>query len=198
LDIDPRKNGDTSWAKLIEQHGELPPTPTVQTGGGGAHYYLTFPDSTGCSSGRVGEEIDVKAVGGYVIVPPSKINCPEHNRRSYKWLVKPWEQSIAVAPDWLVNLTNKPTTNRVSPKNTTSLLAQQSLNPAVDWTVKPDWTLYNHPGSPQGQRRVTLLELVSSALGLGDSHASIWEAARQWANRCVHHLTNGNGMLQGW
>ena len=44
MDIDPRNGGNESLAKLIAEHGALPTTPKVVTGGGGFHYWLR-----GCS-----------------------------------------------------------------------------------------------------------------------------------------------------
>src|SRR5262245_58130741 len=40
LDVDPRHGGDTLLAKLIAEHGPLPLTPRVSTGGGGTHYHF--------------------------------------------------------------------------------------------------------------------------------------------------------------
>ena len=44
LDIDPKHGGDASLAFLEAQHGSLPPTPTVTTGGGGRHFYFRYPN----------------------------------------------------------------------------------------------------------------------------------------------------------
>lgn len=37
LDVDPRNGGDDSLRALVEEHGPLPTTYTVQSGGGGTH-----------------------------------------------------------------------------------------------------------------------------------------------------------------
>ena len=42
-DIDPRNGGDATMAALIAEHGPLPRTPTVATGGGGEQYYFRLP-----------------------------------------------------------------------------------------------------------------------------------------------------------
>jgi Protein of unknown function (DUF3631)/Bifunctional DNA primase/polymerase, N-terminal/Primase C terminal 1 (PriCT-1) len=70
LDIDPRNGGERSLKALIEAHGPLPETPTVSTGGGGIHYLF---EVEGTISGKTGvwPGVDVKADGGYVVVPPS-------------------------------------------------------------------------------------------------------------------------------
>jgi len=89
IDIDPRHGGDVTLASLEAQHGPLPLTPRVRTGGGGTHFYFRFPAGTGCAIDLF-PGIDRRAEGGYVIIPPSKIDIPEHEGRTYAWDVKPW------------------------------------------------------------------------------------------------------------
>jgi hypothetical protein len=69
LDIDPRNNGDASLDTLEAEHGELPDTVQVNTGGGGLHFY--FSTAEPIPGGKVAEGIDLKAAGGYVVAPPS-------------------------------------------------------------------------------------------------------------------------------
>jgi bifunctional DNA primase/polymerase-like protein/primase-like protein len=64
LDIDEAKGGFDSLSRLPP----MPDTPTVQTGGGGLHYYFSGNTRT-----RVGVApgIDIRANGSYVVAPPS-------------------------------------------------------------------------------------------------------------------------------
>ena len=73
LDVDPRHDGDKSLRDLERQHGPLPLTPEVLTGGGGRHFYFTYPEGAtiGNSSGKLAAGLDVKGKGGYVVAPPS-------------------------------------------------------------------------------------------------------------------------------
>jgi hypothetical protein len=76
LDVDPRHGGDISLAKLEAKHGKLPSTFTVNTGGGGAHYYFsrfTGPKikSVANAFGDAYPGLDVKGEHGYVIGPGS-------------------------------------------------------------------------------------------------------------------------------
>lgn len=66
IDVDERKGGDV--AKL-----NLPPTPTVSTGGGGWHLYFRNPDGPkiGNSTGKLGPHVDVRGAGGQVVLPGS-------------------------------------------------------------------------------------------------------------------------------
>jgi len=177
IDIDPRNGGELSLNRLIAEYGPLPPTPTVRTGSGGFHYWFRFPPGTGCGKPYPG--IDRKAIGGYVIVPPSRIDIPEHEGRAYAWEdgCKPWEGvPYAEAPAWSVG---------VAP-----LAAPHGGNGAADaddpWIVRasnPD--LLTHPGSSHGERRETFCQLAGIHLARGDSEASVRAMAEAWAMRCT-------------
>jgi|GEM_PF-5757017 len=192
LDIDPRHGGDLTLKSWVAEHGELPPTPLVATGGGGWQYMLRFPFAVPNRS--IGPGADLKSVGGYGIVPPSRIYIPEHFR-PYSFDVKPWHVPEADAPEWLVaKATAKPTTEKglrpVSGSTASAtgspwvVLADTPSEPVAPWTVEPDADLRTHPGVPEGQRRVTLCRLVGTHLAKGDSPAAVWVWAEEWASRC--------------
>src|SRR5882724_6059724 len=44
VDVDPAKGGEESLITLEAEHGPLPKTLTVRTGGGGLHFYFAMPD----------------------------------------------------------------------------------------------------------------------------------------------------------
>jgi hypothetical protein len=71
LDVDPRHGGDIALEALERQHEPLPETAEVLTGGGGRHIYFQPVDGLRCSSGHVGAGLDIRADGGYVLLPPS-------------------------------------------------------------------------------------------------------------------------------
>jgi len=73
IDIDPRNGGADSWAKL---NVNVDKYTTVKTGGGGLHVYCKLPkflyhNDIKSSLGKKYPGIDIKKLGGYVIVPPS-------------------------------------------------------------------------------------------------------------------------------
>jgi hypothetical protein len=173
IDIDPRNGGTESWAALEAEYGGFPPTRTVRTGGGGYHKYVRFPPGTRC--GKLAPGIDVKADGGFVIIPPSKIHIPEHEGRSYLW--ENADADIAIAPDWVVGLLAKP-------KASTPTSSTKASAVADPWIVQPAYTLATHPGTPEGRRRVTLCELVGPMITSGCDADSIMAEAEAWANRC--------------
>jgi hypothetical protein len=101
LDIDPRNDGGDSLSELEKLHGALPEAPTVQTGGGGQHYYFSRPAVKGGLKGRSGYRhgIDIKSDGGYVVAPPSL----HASGQEYTWDAGAHLSDVApaVAPEWL-------------------------------------------------------------------------------------------------
>lgn len=97
LDID-GDEGRRSLAKLEAAHGNLPPTLTCRTGGGGEHRWWRMPGDrpVGNRAGVV-PSIDVRGTGGYVVLPPS----PHPSGATYQLVLV---EEIAEAPRWLLDL----------------------------------------------------------------------------------------------
>jgi hypothetical protein len=78
VDVDLAKGGDTSLVKLRASGLVLPATLTARTGGGGLHLVYCHPDlPLRNTAGRLPGAgplpgIDLRAEGGYVVVPPSR------------------------------------------------------------------------------------------------------------------------------
>ena len=178
VDLDKCHGGDATWAKLTAEHGPLPPTVTASTGGDGLHHYLQFPKGTGCNQGVIGPGIDVRAEGGYLIVPPSPIDIPSHGK-GYTWTRSPWAGEIAVAPPWLVGLLAAGAGKGAGRPATAS--AGASADP---WVVRADFDLRTHPGAGIGQRRQVLVKCVKwhtdHQIGTPDD---IYQWAAAWAER---------------
>jgi putative DNA primase/helicase len=116
LDVDPAHGGLASIAALEERHGELSPTWCVETGGDGLHLWFRS-DNTQLrnSAGRVGQGLDVRANGGYAIVPPSRNRSGNHYRWANAW--HPTLVDLAAAPEWLVALAqNNPAPKMIPPE----------------------------------------------------------------------------------
>jgi hypothetical protein len=94
LDVDFEKGGDASLCSLIEAHGDLE-TARVQTGAG-LHFYFQHPgQEVRNNAGRLGEGLDGRGDGGYVIAPPSV----HPNGSCYEWLKA---SPVAVMQEWLL------------------------------------------------------------------------------------------------
>ena len=90
---------------LESAHGKLPETVTGLTGGGGLHLLFRLPDGFGKLKGSIGEGIDIKGPGGYIVAPPSI----HPSGKAYAWDAgnHPTEVGIADPPGWLVRLVQK-------------------------------------------------------------------------------------------
>ena len=83
IDLDAEKGGLDSWAELRRENAINDDTILSLTGGGGVHLLFSLPDgaSIGNSAGKLGTGIDIRATGGYVVVPPSV----HPNGHPYTW-----------------------------------------------------------------------------------------------------------------
>src|SRR3974390_1546273 len=73
IDLDNKngKAGEASFRTMADQHKGVPPTMTVATGNG-LHLYFQHPGVAVVNSVcKLGDGVDVKADGGYVVAPPS-------------------------------------------------------------------------------------------------------------------------------
>jgi hypothetical protein len=107
LDVDAGSGGFDTLAMLEDEHGLLPRTLQSKTGGGGMHFFWRWPAAGGdgirnsvglrMADGARYPGIDLRAFGGYVVVPPSV----HSSGRRYEWEV---QVNPIPAPAWLVTL----------------------------------------------------------------------------------------------
>lgn len=83
----------------LEKRG-LPETATVETPGGGLHFYYRLPEDweERFPSWKEDPYFEVKGCGAYVVAPPSV----HPNGGRYRWRLSPTEVGIAPAPAWLL------------------------------------------------------------------------------------------------
>jgi hypothetical protein len=93
--------GIDALTDLEQQHGPLPPTPRLRSGGGGRHYYLAWPSDGAIKTGanHNGLPIDVRGAGGLVVAPPSA----HVSGGCYTWELSPEDIGLAAAPSWLLD-----------------------------------------------------------------------------------------------
>lgn len=101
LDIDGRA-GRRSLSRLIAKHGKLPRTVTVLTGNGEHRYFRGNGTAIKNSAGRLGEGLDIRGDGGYVVGPGSV--HPSGRVYSFKEGRALNEAAIAKTPPWLLAL----------------------------------------------------------------------------------------------
>ena len=96
LDVDVPA-GLKTLAELERRHGKLR-TACVLTGSGGWHHYFRYPgEPVRNSAGRLGDGLDVRGDGGYVVAPPSL----HESGRLYKW-TRGLERGRKDVPPWLL------------------------------------------------------------------------------------------------
>jgi Bifunctional DNA primase/polymerase, N-terminal/Primase C terminal 1 (PriCT-1) len=95
LDVDERHGGLASFEKLRRQ---LPRTAQVLTGSGGFHYWFRQVGEVRNSAGLLGDGLDVRGIGGYVVAPPSV----HESGNLYKWL-----RGLEEAADWPADLSKQ-------------------------------------------------------------------------------------------
>jgi hypothetical protein len=96
IDIDPRHGGIENIQRLQDEFGAFPACPTVQTGGGGVHFYFRSATRIGSSAGQIAPGIDVKGDGGGVVAPPSV----HFSGKPYTW-IRPLTSEFPPLPEWL-------------------------------------------------------------------------------------------------
>jgi len=102
VDIDPRHGGDVALAELMERFGDLSATIEAATGGGGWHLLFEHPGVTFKNSASVlGEGLDVKTDGGYIVAAPSL----HASGRRYAWREG---NALAPMPGWMLELLTAP------------------------------------------------------------------------------------------
>ncbi len=108
VDVDPRNNGDDTFADLEARYGKFPETLTALTGGGGQHYYFDVRGVDGRFKGRVlGQGVELQGYGQYVVAAPST----HYSGRIYEW---DWGQAKepAFPPPWLVEEEHRKSRNQ--------------------------------------------------------------------------------------
>jgi hypothetical protein len=166
LDVDPRHGGDVTLAERERQHGPLPETAEVLTGGGGRHVYLAPVPGLGPSSGRVGVGLDIRSgADAYVLLPPSShvsggVYLDE--------ILHPlFETPLAPMPAWLLALASPPSTNGAS-----------------HGVGETDWAALL-AGAPEGQRREIALKIAGHYLGKRLPQTEVVSILRGYAMQCV-------------
>ncbi len=121
VDIDLKDGGDETWDNLRASHPALPETLEQTTGTGGRHILYRPPDfKVANSQDLIGDGIDVRGTGGYIVACPS---IHPDTKRGYQWdgIRDPEEQPMADAPAWLLDKirqvnNHKPITAEISNK----------------------------------------------------------------------------------
>ena len=141
IDIDDREqfSGSDTLADLEELNGKLPETVEVITGSGGRHiYFLTDQPIRNEASGRLGQGIDIRGIGGQVLAPPTV----HPNGKTYEWVEgrSIAEHKPADMPLWMVLiLTEKPADDIPMTYESTANILTEEDGPASRYCAATTW-----------------------------------------------------------
>ena len=137
VDVD-GDEGDAALATLEERNGPLPPTLTVTTGRDAAKHLYFEGDAP---SAVLGEKLDLKGRGGYIVCPPSV----HPNGRRYTFLNP--GASVAPLPEWVARCVHaEPRGESLEPREAARQQAEATLLEA-EATMR---------AAPKGRRNITL------------------------------------------
>ena len=102
VDIDEKSGGFNTWDLLRSDNPEPIETVTVVTGSGGRHLWFKYPEGKKVKSGNslLGPGIDIKAEGGYVVIPPSE------TKNRYTFDLNPGNTPVEELPKWILERLN--------------------------------------------------------------------------------------------
>lgn len=106
-------DGVAAFKALVEEHGQVPPRPTMRTGGGGLVLFFKHNgEPIGGKTGTPCPGIDPRRGRLAVTVPPSP-----HVRTglAYRWIIRPWDLDPPPAPGWLLRLVAPPVREPLPP-----------------------------------------------------------------------------------
>ncbi|MFI6680155.1 bifunctional DNA primase/polymerase [Kribbella sp. NPDC050470] len=179
VDVDPAHGGSQSLAELVA-HELVPRTLWVRSGSGGVHLYYRHPGREMQSRPmpkRAG--IDIKADGGYVVLPPS---IHHRTRNPYEWGTGPAEP--VEMPPALV-------TTCLPPPEPETPCAGQITTTETRGISHPERLLTAHldavRNAPEGRRRTTLYGaargvarmVAAGAINHADAIAALTDVGQQ-------------------
>lgn len=167
VDVDHRAGGGAGLTQLLDDHGSFPETLEAETGGG-HHIFFSHPGvSFKNSSSVLGEGLDVKTDGGYVVAAPSLHASGKH----YRWTSK---KRPARMPQWLLTL----------------LTAEQSkVTETKGAKARPRTSAAEGAQICAGERNKTLFRIACAMRGAGSNKDEIAAELHQVnASRCIPPL----------
>lgn len=156
LDVDPDRDGDKTLTELEQVSGDVPETLQSRTGSGGVHYLFLQPETViKNSANKLGDGLDIRGEGGYIVAPPSLHRSGER----YKWKN---DNALLPMPAWMID----------------ALVVDKSKSELN--TDKPkEFLLTEHSAILKGERNDTLFRMASGLRGQGLTEPEILAALGQ-------------------
>lgn len=189
LDLDTHKHPEADqWFRgllAVHNNNMQIETPTQRTGGGGLQLVFRYPVYYTPPTCKTPIGVDIRGKGGFAVLAPSK----HQSGRYYAWLegLAPWEISVAMAPDWLLEAIDKlvsmyganvssastgPVQSLPAPSNPTTL-SGQLLDGREDYMTRLIWAkvvdMYRESPIPLGTE--ASVEQMRDAFGQYEQNA---------------------------
>jgi hypothetical protein len=102
IDVDPRNAGDRTIRAFAARGYQFPRGPRQRTGNGGWHLLFQHESGAGKPKGKLGQGVDVKSTGGYILGAPSWTRASDDGPGGpYVWEVSPFGTPIPKMPVWM-------------------------------------------------------------------------------------------------
>lgn len=101
IDLDDYKTSDAARWMIEALDGITPHTWMQTTGGGGRQYFFRLPEGVSISNCRTALGVDIRAQGGFAMVPPSW----HYSGKQYEWVKdhEPWSIKVETIPPQLLD-----------------------------------------------------------------------------------------------
>jgi hypothetical protein len=133
IDVDPRNAGDQTIRALAARGYQFPPSPRQRTGNGGWHLLFLHEPSLGKPRGKLGQGVDVKSTGGYILAAPSWTRASDAGPGGpYIWEKSPFDIDVPRMPHWMKAILFPTPRPRAEFRST----AAQDVRPLTDFVAK--------------------------------------------------------------
>lgn len=152
---------------------DFPPSWTVRTGSGGLHRYYKANgkptrNAVAILKGDDGAQVDIRADGGFIIVPPS-----QHIKtgKPYTWILPPWLDTLPLepAPSWILD----------------AIADKDRRHEASEGQWHPTWVTELMQGVPEGQRNDAAARLTGYLAEKVLPEDVAFEFLKPFAERCT-------------
>jgi hypothetical protein len=174
---------------MTGKHGALPACPMSSTPQGGFHLFFRHHPDGGNSQNLLGQGIDVKSAGGYVVLPPSYWDGRKRGEKvaeggNYKWERPPLGSIFPAMPTWVLA--------RLKPKSLPVLTAKPwdrsnadlvNVAKALEFVSNHDYTAWIMVGMAlKAQFGDAAFDLWNSWSASGYPDHDSRECQRKWAS----------------
>lgn len=175
IDVKGDKNGMETWKKLEAQGFHFPQTFTQKTPSGGYHLFYRTTEAVRQGAEVLGDGMDIRSRGGYVVGPGSKLNGLD---QPYLALKQTQNLPTVAAPSWMeerLKIIPTTTPNENDKKDTEGLFVEGIKS-----------YLKRAPEATQGNRDDTAYKVACQLKNLGADQIQCFDFMTPWNDEKCH------------